>query len=206
VMLGLDFFIGPDIINVMAAEIDSMPELPAVDLNRPVFTKGIVDLIGKARYEAMKTELGLFGTLKEMPAELMHTILFNELRLKWSDESNSWISVGKIGLGSINNTQINKRVDGFLELQIKRSGDILDFYLQVDRRTWYYFGYTRGVLQIHTSNGEFLDRIIKLKPNERRQKITSGESFIYMVSTDVKKNTFLKRMREVQEEDQQQEQ
>lgn len=203
VMLGLDFFINPDIINIMAAEIDSMPELPAVDLNRPVYTKGIVDLIGKTRYDAMKTELSLFGTLKEMPAELMHTILFNELRLKWSDESNSWISVGKIGIGSINNTQINKRVDGFLELQIKRSGDVLDFYLQIDRRTWYYFGYTRGVLQVHTSNGEFLNQIIKLKPNERRQKVTSGESFIYMVSTDVKKNTFLRRMREVQEEEQQ---
>jgi hypothetical protein len=197
VMLGLDFFIPENIIGVMGAEIDSMPNLPAVDLNRPVYTKGIVDLIGKSRYDAMKSELSLFGTLKEMPPELKHTILFNELKLKWDDESNSWVSVGKIGIGSINNIQINKQVEGFLELQIKRSGDVLDFYLQVDRRIWYYFGYTRGVMQIHSSNNEFLDRMIKLKPTERRQKVTGGESFIYMVATDTKKNTFLKRYREV---------
>jgi hypothetical protein len=202
VMLGLDFFIDENIINIMALEIDSMPELPAVDLNRTVYTKGLVDMIGKTRYEAMKTELSLFGALKEIPEELKHTIVFNELKLKWNNESNSWVSVGKIGIGSINNTQINKRVDGFLELQIKRSGDILDFYLQMDRRTWYYFGYTRGVLQIHSSNGEFLDHIIKLKTNERRPKVTTGESFIYMVSTDVKKNTFLRRYRETQEAEQ----
>ena len=73
------------------------------------------------------------------------------------------------------------------------------FYLQLDRRTWYYFGYTRGVMQIHSSNNEFLDQMKKLKPNERRQKVTSGESYIYMVSTDVKKNTFLRRYREMQE-------
>jgi hypothetical protein len=179
-----------------------MPNLPAVDLNRPVYTKGVVDLVGKSRFDAMKIELSLFGTLKEMPPELKHTILFNELKLRWDDESNSWMSVGKIGIASINNTQINKRVDGLLELQIKRSGDILDFYLQIDRRTWYYFGYTRGVMQVHSSNSEFISRMMKLKPNERRQKVTSGESYIYMVSTEVKKNTFLRRYREVMEKQQ----
>ena len=39
----------------------------------------------------------------------------------------------------------------------------------------------------------------ELKTNDRRQKVTSGESFIYMVSTDTKKNTFLRRYRQVKE-------
>jgi hypothetical protein len=47
VMLGFDFYIADNIINVMAAEIDSFPSLPAVDLNNPVITKGTIDLIGK---------------------------------------------------------------------------------------------------------------------------------------------------------------
>jgi hypothetical protein len=183
----------------MAGEVDSMPNLPAVDLNRPMYTKGIIELIGKSRFDAMKSELSLFGSVKEVPAELKHTLVFSELRLKWNNESNSWVSVGKIGIASIGNTQVNKRVDGLLELQIKRSGDILDLYLQLDRRTWYYFGYTRGVMQMHSSNSEFLDRMKKLKPNERRMNVTTGESYIYMVSTDVKKNAFLKRYRELSE-------
>ena len=74
-MLGMDFYIADNIINVMASEVDSMPSLPAVDLNRPVYTKGIVDLIGKARFDAMKSELSLFGSLKEMPPELKHTLI-----------------------------------------------------------------------------------------------------------------------------------
>jgi hypothetical protein len=181
----------------MAAEIDSMPDLPATDLNRPTYTEGIIELIGKSRFDALKSELSLFGSVKEVPAELKHTILFNELKLKWNNESNSWISVGKIGIASINNTQINKRVDGLMELQIKRSGDICDIYLQMDRRTWYYFGYTRGVMQIHSSNQAFLDKMINLKPNERTLKVTSGESYIYMVSTDDKKNAFIRKYRDI---------
>ncbi len=199
VILGLDFYIGDNIISVMANEIDSMPSLPAVDLNSDLITKGMADLIGKEKYDALKSEISLFGNAKASPPELKHTILFNELKLRWDDENNSWVSVGKIGIASINNTQINKRVDGLLELQIRRSGDILDFHLQIDRRTWYYFGYTRGVLQMHSSNSEFLERMKKLKPNERRLKVTSGESYIYMVSTDAKKNAFLRRYRQIQE-------
>jgi hypothetical protein len=90
-------------------------------------------------------------------------------------------------------------VDGLIELQIKRSGDILDTYFQLDRRSWYYFGYTRGVMQIHSSNNTFLDKMKKLKTSDRRMNVSTGESYIYMVSTDVKKNTFLRRFRQVTE-------
>jgi hypothetical protein len=200
-MLGIDFYIADDIIGVMTADIDSMPGLAAVDMNTPEYTRRMINMIGKARYDALKSDLSLFGAVKEMPAEIKHTITFSELKLRWDDESNSWVSVGKIGIASINNKPINKRVEGMLELQIKRSGDILDFYLQLDRRTWYYFGYTRGVMQVHSSNNTFLDLMKELKPNEREMKIGSGDSYVYMVSTDVKKNTFMKRYREVKEQE-----
>jgi hypothetical protein len=199
VLVGMDFFIADNILAVMANEADSFPSLPAVDQNRPLYTKNLVELIGKSGFDAMRSELSLFGTVREVPAALRHTLVFNELKMKWNNESNSWVSTGKIGIASIGNTQINKRVDGLIEIQVKRSGDIVDIYLQFDRRTWYYFGYTRGVMQIHSSNNDFLDRMKKLKTTDRRMKVTTGESYIYMVSTDVKKNSFVRKFREIQE-------
>jgi hypothetical protein len=38
-----------------------------------------------------------------------------------------------------------------------------------------------------------------MKPNDRRLKVSSGESYIYMVSTDVKKNAFVRKYREIVE-------
>jgi hypothetical protein len=198
ILMGMDFFVEDNIMAVMSSEADSMPRLPSVDLNRASYTKNMVELMGKEKYNAMKSDLNLFGA-RTLPPEMKHTLVFNELKLKWNNETNSWRSVGKIGIASINNVPVNKRVDGLIELQIKRSGDIMDIYLQFDRRTWYYFGYTRGVMQIHSSNNTFLDKIQKLKTADRRMKVATGESYIYMVSTDVKKNSFLKKFREVTE-------
>jgi hypothetical protein len=199
VMLGIDFFVADNVMAVMSAEADSMPTLPATDQARPAYTRNVIEMIGRQKYEAMRSEQSLFGASRSYPAELKHTLLFSELKLVWNGESNSWISTGKIGIASINGVPVNKRVDGLIEIQIKRSGDIMDMYLQLDRRTWYYFGYTRGVMQIHSSNNELLDRIQKLKATDRRMKVTTGESYIYMISTDVKKNAFLKRYREITE-------
>ncbi|MBN2273090.1 MAG: hypothetical protein JXR41_03035 [Bacteroidales bacterium] len=203
VILALDFYIDPITIDLMAAEIDSIPDLPATDLNGLTYTKGLVELIGQEKFDELRTEISLFGSVKEVPPELKHTIMFNELKLLWHDESNSYQSVGKIGIASINNTQINKRVDGLIEIQLKRSGDICDIYLQMNRQTWYYFGYTRGVMQIHSSNQAFLDRMKAMKPKERRLKVKSGESYIYMVSTDMKKNTFVRKYRNISEGEEQ---
>jgi hypothetical protein len=199
VLMGMDFFVEDNIMAVMSSEADSMPRLQAVDLNRASITKNMVELMGRERYNAMKSDLSLFGSARTLPPEMKHTLVFNELKLKWNNETNSWMSVGKIGIASINNVPVNKRVDGLIELQIKRSGDIMDIYLQFDRRTWYYFGYTRGVMQIHSSNNTFLEKIKKLKTTERRQKVTSGESYIFMVSTDVKKNSFVRKFRDLSE-------
>lgn len=202
VMLGVNFFIADNVMAVMSAESDSMPGLTATDLSRPAYTRNIIELIGRQKFQAMRSEQSLFSTSRSYPPELKNTLLFNELKLVWNNETNSWISTGKIGIAGINGVPVNKRMDGLIEIQIKRSGDIMDIYLQLDRRTWYYFGYTRGVMQVHSSNSVFLDKIQKLKATDRRQKVTTGESYIYMISTDVKKNAFLKRYREVTEEQQ----
>jgi hypothetical protein len=139
------------------------------------------------------SQLTLFGSAKEIPQGIRHTITFSELKLVWDDEMNSWKSSGKIGVASIDNTPVNKRMNGLFELQIKRSGDICDIYLEADRRTWMYMGYTRGVMQIHSSSTKLLDSIKNQKNRDRRMKIRNGESYIYMVSTDAKKNTFYRR-------------
>lgn len=208
ILLGIDFFIDEEILEIIASEIDSIPELPATDMNALTYNKGIIELAGKELAGLYKDELNLFGKVKEIPSPLKHTIFFNELKLIWDDYANSYRSYGKIGIGSINNTQINKRVNGLIEIKIRRSGDICDIYLEIDKMNWYYFGYTRGVMQTHSSNQEYIDRIKILKPKERKQKVrkkAGGLSYIYMVSTERKKSNFYNRYLQTQEKEEEQE-
>lgn len=201
IVLMIDFFMSEPMIELMALEIDSAPGLEPVNMNRPVLKKTYERLIGSEKSQKLHDELSLFGTIKQLPDELKHTMVLTDLKLVWNDETNSYRSEGKIGIGSIGNTQINKKLNGFLELQIKRSGDIIDLYLEIDRRTYYYFGYTRGVMQTLSSNREYVETIMNMKTRDRKRKASKGEtSYIYMIATDRKKTNFYRKYQQSLEE------
>jgi hypothetical protein len=193
-VMAIDFSMQEAMINLMGNEIDSFPNLVPVDLNRSVVTKAMNAWIGEENAIKFKDELNLFGTVKEIPKELMHTIILNELKLKWNDITNSYQSVGPIGIASVNGIQINKRVEGFFELRIKRSGDMMDLYLQLDKQNYYYFGYTRGVLQTLSNNAVYVETIMNMKPKERKVKTPKGSTpYNYLISTEIKKENFYQR-------------
>ena len=200
IVLMVDFYLSEPMAQLMAYEIDSAQGLQPVDMNRLVWKKTMDALVGAEEAKKLSEELTLFGTIKELPPELKHRFTFSDLKLKWNDATNSYQSVGQIGIASIDNVQINKMVNGYMELQIKRSGDIFDFYLEVDRRTYYYFGYTRGVMQTLSGNREYVETIMNMKPKDRKMKVHRGEtSYIYMISTDRKKNAFYQKYRDALE-------
>lgn len=202
-LLGLDFFFAQEALQIMLADINSKPTLRPVDMSENVYTHGVNQLLGLSDAQALTDESMLFGALGNLPEKLVHTLMFTKLDLTWNEELSSYISEGQIGIGNINGVPVNRMVEGFIEIQKKRSGDILDVYLQIDERTWYYFGYTRGVMQAYSNNRDFLDILTDLNNNQRTQKVKSGEiSYIYMVASDRKISNFRRRMRMIQEGDQ----
>ncbi len=196
-VMGIDFPIQEELINLMGREVDSFPNLKAVNLNKSVIVKTNNAWIGEERAKVISDELNLFGSIKELPPELKHTILLNELKLVWNDETNSYQSVGPIGIASINGIQINKEVEGFFELRIKRSGDMMDLYLQLDRRTYYYFGYTRSVMQTLSHNRTYVQTLMDMKAKDRKVKTDSDTPYNYLVSTDRKKDNFYRRWQDL---------
>ncbi len=198
--LSLNFFMSEDAFEIMATEIDNTPSLGAVDLSSPDYMKNLQELIGRERAEKYQTELGLYGEYQSSVPELTHTLFFTNVKLVWNQETRSYRSDGKISLGSINGDQINKQVDGYIEFTKRRNGDLVDIYLELDRRNWYYFGYSRGIMSVLSSNREFNAAIEEVKPNQRKMKTPRDEvAYIYSVSDPRKKAMFLRRMQEGEE-------
>ncbi len=195
-IIGLNFFFLPDALTMMVNEIDSMPTLEGANLGKSSYRKGIEELIGKDKARALREETNLYGRVSQLPPELQFNLLLTHVNLVWNDATSSYRSVGKIGIGNIMNTQLNVMVDGHLEIQKKRSGDLFDVFLQMDDNTWYYFSYSRGVLQSSSSNREYNQLLTSLNENQRRLKVRSGEtSYIYMVAVARKLDSFLRRFR-----------
>jgi hypothetical protein len=203
IMYGMNFFMSDEAMAIMAADLDSLQELEAVDLSGEFYNKGMTQILGTEKAGQLQAELGLYGEYQELPPELVYSLFFSQVRLSWDQITRSYRSEGKIGIGSINGNQIHKQVNGNMVIAKRRSGDLFDVYLELDSRTWYYFGYTRGVLHVLSSNREFNMTINNLKTKQRKLKTPKNEiPFIFVVATAQKKNMFLRSIMEAEEDGQ----
>jgi hypothetical protein len=168
---------------------------PMQDYNRASYIKGAAEILGKEKADKIINEMNLYGTMKKVPDALATSIFFTELKMRWNPGSNSFRSVGEIGMGYIGKEQINRKLKGNIEFIRKRSSDVLNIYFELDKFTWYFFSYQRGLLQTISSNKNYNDFITNMKPEKRRAKTKGDEpDFEFLLSTDRRKNDFLKRL------------
>ena len=118
------------------------------------------------------------------------------------NHTSSFRSTGKIGIGFIGPQPVNVYVDGFIEIQRRRSGDMIDIYLKADASTWYYFSYFRGVMMTQSGNSNYNSIITNTKESNRKHPEASGKvPYTYMIAVEDRLNRFLKRMSGNEEED-----
>ncbi len=195
-ILAFDFYFSPEALQMMSDEIRMMPTLKPVNLNSDTYNKGMKDLLGVQAATSMKEELDLFGTSRNLPKEFSFKLLLNEVNLYWNEPSSSFRSKGKIGIGFIGTQPVNVYVDGYVEIQRRRSGDMFDIYLKADESTWYYFSYIRGNMMVQAGNNNFNSLIANIKLNARKHPdATVRQPYIYMIAVEDRLGRFLQRMR-----------
>lgn len=193
-VLGLNFHFSPEALSLMGSEIDSLPDLEPVDLSRHRYQLAMRDLLGLNMARKLERELVLTGAYEEIPPAWKNTIFFNDLPLKWNQETRSFRYNGKVGIGNIGDIQVNKKVDAYIEMVERGSGDIFDIYLKVDRNTWYYIAYSPGGLQVLSSNRTFNNIVYDLKASDRRVRAKLGESqYVYSLAAQRRLELFLDR-------------
>jgi hypothetical protein len=194
-ILALDFHFSAEALKVMADEIRMMPTLKPVNLNTELNNKAMKDLLGVTAASQLKEEMDLFGTSKNLPKEYIYELLLNEVNLYWNESTSSFRSKGKIGIGFAGPQPINVYVDGYIEIQRRRSGDLIDVYLKADESTWYYFSYVRGVMMAQAGNNNFNTILTATKLNDRKHpESTVRVPYTYMIAVEDRLTRFLRRM------------
>ena len=201
ILAAIDFFFNEDAMKIMTDQLSTNASLKATqDVGRQTYERGLTEIAGKEKADKMIAELNLYGSFKKIPDELRHTFFITELKMSWNNESRSYRSVGPIGIGNMDKTNVNRRVNGIVEIVHKRTGDALNIYLEPESQQWYYFSYTRGLIQAISSNTGFNEAITKVKPDKRINKMKDKPDIEYMLSTDRAVKNFLRKMQPVQEE------
>jgi hypothetical protein len=196
----LNFFFNDDAMELMYQSIAGAAGLDGVGVNSELYTKYLGEVLGLEEADKITAELSLYGQLKKVPDPLVHTITFIDMNLVYNKDSKSYVSTGPIGIGSFGKNQVNRYVSGRLELQLRRGGDRLSFYLEVEPSVWYYFSYANGLMQAFSSDKIFNDFIINTKAENRSISAKDGEkAYSYYISTARRKDAFLKKT-EMEEE------
>lgn len=190
----LNFYFQNDALALLQQAITSASGLGGINLNSELYSKYLAEKFPPEEAEKIFSEIMLYGQLRKMPDKLKYTITFIDLNLKFDPATKSYISVGPIGIGTIGETQINKYVQGVLQLQLRRGGDRLTFYLEPEPSVWFYFSYSAGLMQAISSEKQFNDFIVNTKP-EARQLQSRGDqpAYSYYISTVRRKDAFLKK-------------
>ncbi len=199
-LMAFDFFFEEGAITKMADAISNFAGLEPTDFSRPVFEKGMREMLGKEQADKLISQLSLYGSLKKFPDELKKTLILSDVKMKWNKVTRSYTSYGKIGVGNIYKNQINRLVDGRIEIIKKKSGDILNIYLELDSNNWYYFNYTRQNMLAVSSNEVFNTAIKDLKPDKREKAGENGQpKYFFNACPPAKKTQFLRKTQSAEE-------
>jgi len=194
-IIGLDFFFSPEALKIMSDEFRMMPTLKPVNLNSDFYSRGMKDLLGVSAADRLKEETEIFGMTRNLPREFTYELLLNDVSLFWNEASSSFRSSGRIGIGLIGSQPVNVYVDGFIDIQRRRSGDMIDIYLKADNSTWYYFSYFKEVMMAQAGNIEFNKLISSIKEKDRRHPDSSvRKPYTYMIAVEDRLSRFLRRM------------
>ena len=192
-MILLDFFFENKLIDDMGKIMAENALGEPSDFERDTYQKGLRELIGTDDADKLISTITLTGEFRRFPSELEKNFFLTEVHLKWNAETDSYQSTGKIGIGNIGKRQVNVKVTGKVEVVVGRIPEI-NIYLEADKDTWWFFKYSRNIMQAYSSLDEFNTSITDLKADKRKVKVEKGQSpYSFMLGSKRRKDDFLSK-------------
>ncbi len=191
----IDFFFDKTATEIWTKSISENAGLEAADPGSDKFFNAMRFMLGNKKADELMKQLSLSGKFKNIPDELSHTIVLSDVKFVWNEKSRSFVSDGPIGIAMIGDKQLNKYVDGFIEVAHKRSGNILNMYFKIGD-DWYYFNYQMNKLQSISSRKDYNDAIKKaMEDNKNIQKAEDKQpQYAFIIATEKRKKDFLKKI------------
>ena len=198
-MTTIDFFMDKGALKRMFKDMEVFLNThEVVDFNNVTFIKGITELVGKEKGDKVMSDLNLTGNIKRFPDEFEKTFLITNMQMKYDKSSRSFVSIGKIGIGAINKSEIYRQTPGNIQIKKQKGGDILNMYFEFDPQTWYFFSYYKGVMTTVSSNAEYNNDIKNLKSKDRKQELAKdnkGPGFQFNLCSPTKRDQFIRKMK-----------
>jgi hypothetical protein len=147
----------------------------------------LANLIGDrdaARYQ------GGMLPLPRLSNKMVRSMVFDHVDLRWSNKTNAWYSVGKLGLSNVLKEEIGSAMDGFMEIKQDLNGEpVVNLYLQSDPYTWLFLSFFDNGLVLLSSDAD-LNKTIRSKSSKGRSR-----KYGMYIGENIDKNRFVDQFR-----------
>lgn len=172
-------------------------DLKEVDVAETYYEKGINEMVDKKTADKLISELNLLGKFKKVPKPLVHNLLFSDVKMVWNSRTQSFLSDGPLGIGLIEEKEIGRYVNGYIEILKRKKKRELNIYLEVDDETWFLFNYAKGIMKVASSDVVFTSAIQNVKAADRTVKGTKETGpYTFALGNALLKRKFLARIKE----------
>jgi hypothetical protein len=127
--------------------------------------------------------------------DLQKTFFFTDVTLVWKQTKRAFTSLGELGLRSIEKAQIERKINGKIEITKRRGGDDFVMYLQHGNGSWYYFKYQKGTMAVISSDLLFNNAI-----KEGQEKVSKiKDDYRLRIASISDRNKFVRAQKQVTE-------
>jgi hypothetical protein len=104
-------------------------------------------------------------------------IVFSEVKMKWSNEGNAFISEGDLGLYSIFGEDIDTKTEGYIEVPKKENENTANIYFVNNSGSWFFFGIRKNNIITLSSNADYNAALAKSK-SLKKAELTDVSTFV----------------------------
>ncbi len=163
------------------SDIVSRVGAPPANTDQTALLYKLADAIGeKEAQDYRRRSASEFISLASVSADLANALVMSNINMKWSPDYTSWYSVGSLGVANILESEINGKLEGFLEIRKLEGEEEFHLFLKASQTTYYYFGYVENRLYTYSSNTQFNSII-----NKNSKIFKSGIGEYAFASTDM---------------------
>ena len=190
-MLSLDFYMSKNAMEFMGQDLYNDPMADELEMKESFYIPNFNRIL---QNEDLSFEYEMYGQFEKLPSKLKKTLYFYDVNLEWDQENSSIMSKKMLGLGNVNDFQINKLYKGRLELNKDYTGDIFNVYLETDIGEWYFFTYSNEVLLSRSSIEDYNIGILEVKSQQKKLPASKGQAqYQYDLSSETDVDNFKKR-------------
>ncbi len=195
IALGLDFIIPDEALDLLIQDIDDAQNLQPVDITQKSIQKRFVELLGPVYSKKILERMSQGGY--NVPKQLERSFLFNDIKMKWDTKSNSYRSVGQIGVNNIRDQLINKYVTGNIAIEHSSRGDVVNMFFKVGT-AWYFFSFSHNQLRTLSSNSTYNEIFENMKTKDKTFKTKFGR-YSFQLTSPTAKNRFVRQFMQFNE-------